>query len=246
MKAQTEEEILENTSEKSYDELLEDLKRLQRVSARLYVPALCVAYKREHLTLENDEIRRHVKNDCLLIGLWKSESTITEAMPKWIRTERLNTRKLEEAINSPEEQTRQQETSLLTRTTEQIETELSTEQEPESETTYSEGTVYEAPHAEMPHPMDVYTDTVKSAEKLWSALTTTNIHKPTKLIPAETSDPLIDFIKPSRKIWLRTLKGLEQPDVNHMLKCLIWLDKLIQDRLKDAQEIIKEKTEIQK
>ena len=100
----------------------------------------------------------------------------------------------------------------------------------------------------MPEPIEVYEQTVKAAEKLWSVLVTTNIHNKKKLIPSNTSDPLLDFIKPSRKLWLRTLKGLRTEEANHMQKCLVWLDMLIQDRLKEAREINKdrERTEIHK
>lgn len=122
------------------------------------------------------------------------------------------------------------------------------EEEPEEEesVTYEPLGIHQAPEAEMPTPIAVYEDTVTYAEKLWSALVSNNIHKPKKLIPAQTSDPLLDFIKPSRKLWLRTLKGLDQPRVNHMLMCLVWIDMLIQDRLKEAKEINKERKEIQK
>ena len=94
------------------------------------------------------------------------------------------------------------------------------------------GEIIQTREPTIPTPTGVYEGTVSAADKLWIALTTTSTYKSKKLIPSQTSDPLLDFIKSSRKIWLRTLKGLTVEQSSQM--CLVWLDMLIQDRLQQV------------
>lgn len=237
------EETIDETM--SYDEILDSWENHVKVSAKAYIHALCDALRRRHTLYTNKDIQRHVMKDVLDRALC-TKGTVYQSWPEWVRREYIQDgkhSKFEHDSNS--EAIRSQQIIEDYKSVDQSASEAVKEDEP---TSYVAGssTISEPPEPQMPTPIEVYEDTVTRADQLWRALVTTNIHKPKRLIPAQTSDPLLDFIKPSRKLWLRTLKGLDQERVNHMLMCLVWISKLIQDRLQMAQEINRERKEIQK
>ncbi len=116
------------------------------------------------------------------------------------------------------------------------------EEEEEPISVKSLGGVYQYPEKELPTPLELYERGVKSAEKLWTALTNKD-----RLIASDAVDVLIEHIKPTRQFRLRMFKGLDQARALHYQMVLIWLDKLIQDTLRDCLEMHKEsKNEITK
>lgn len=229
-----------------YDEILDSWENHVKVSAKAYIYALCDALRRKHTLYTHKDIQRHVMRDVLDRQLC-TKGTVYQSWPEWVRREYIQDgqhSKFEHDSNSETIKNQQ-----IIEDYEAVDEGIKVKTEPEEgdePATYEPLGIHQAPAAEMPTPIALYEDVVTYADKLWSSLISTNIHKPKKLIPAQTSDPLLDFIKPSRKLWLRTLKGLDQPRVSHMLMCLVWINMLIQDRLKEAKEINKERAEIQK
>lgn len=243
---QTEEEILleeiDNDTQfegKNYDEILAQIKRLKDISGKAFIPALCVAYKREHITLENVDIKNHVVTDCLEIGLW-TELTIEHYLPKWVtRTYPLNRKKFEDVSNSPEEQQSEQNAEVIVKTLDFIEQEQERKEkdkEDQSAEATSAGGPSQPKEKELLSPIKLYEKGVKSSEKLWTALTGKD-----RLIASDKIDVLLEHIKPTRKYRLRIFKGLDTARANHYQMVLVWLDKLIQDTLKDCLEINRER-----
>jgi hypothetical protein len=224
-----EQDVDEQFMGKTYEEILEDLKRLNRVTAKAFIPALCVAYKRKHTDIENKEIKKQVLKDCLEIGFW-SQSTIEHNFPKWVTNNYpLTRKKFEEVSNSPEEKKNESNVEVFSETAKYIEKEQT---QPElvipSITLPSEGE----------GPIVLYEDAVRAAEKLWMTLT----DEP-RLNVTEEQDVLLDHIKPSRQHRLAILKGLDSYRARHYQMVLIWLEKLLQDTLKQCLEVAKEEKE---
>ena len=215
---QTEEETLleeiDNDTQfegKNYDEILAQIKRLKDISGKAFIPALCVAYKREHITLENADIKNHV----------------------------LNIEKFTEIVNSPEEQQSEQNADVFVKTLDFIEQEQERKEkdkEDQSATATSAGGPSQPQEKELLSPIKLYEKGVKSSEKLWTALTGKD-----RLIASDKIDVLLEHIKPTRKYRLRIFKGLDTARANHYQMVLVWLDKLIQDTLKDCLEINRER-----
>ena len=91
-------------------------------------------------------------------------------------------------------------------------------------------------------PQELYEDGVTDLQKVWFDLTGLK-----NLLTSETTDPLIDYIKPTREYRLRIFKGLDNARAIHYQKCLIRVNMLIQDTLKMCLEFNKEnKSEIDK
>jgi hypothetical protein len=264
-------EIPEDAKTPNYDKVTHDVKKLLTATAATYIPELCDAlrqdwfpratdntFARDENKPVRDEIRERILDDWSNQRNWLDspwgDDRIRLWFPDWLKhPNHVEANKIGSAASvaarkySQKLLSERSDFQNLSRNLPEIPKQLSQlQEEEEEEVSYESYKPYEPPEPEMPTPQRVYEDTVTYAEKLWSTLVTTNIHKPKKLIPAQTSDPLIDFIKPSRKVWLRTLKGLSAEDSGHMQMCLVWLNKLIQDRLQQAAELNKERTEIQK
>jgi hypothetical protein len=239
--SEIEEEIIEEDEQfkgKTYKQILEELERLRKVTAKTYVPALCLAKVRENPTTRNIDIREQVMKDCLKIGLW-TKRTIMSYFPKWVTRKYSDKKKLRETRNSPVEQVREQIIAVFGQTLDNIEQELETAEQKEEEEeaggiSYDTGSVKE-PKSDLPSPTKLYESGVKAASRLWKNLTNTG-----KLTAANTVDVLNDHIKPSREFRLRLLKGLDPYEYAHYQRVLIWTDRMIQDTLRLCQEINKE------
>jgi len=110
------------------------------------------------------------------------------------------------------------------------------EEEEEKSTSRAIGQSQSSSKKYQPTPQELYESGVTDAEKLWTDLTGLD-----DLITSEQTDPLIDFIKPTRQYRLRIFKGLDEQRSIHYQNCLIRLDMLIQDTLKMSQEISRDK-----
>lgn len=225
---------------KSYDEILDELKNLKRKVGYLYIPALCVAYKREHLTMENEEIKERVMTDCLEIGLW-TEGTIYVYFPKWINREYpLNRKKFEETLNTSKEVERQKNLDLLSKTIHQIpEPPKITEPEPEepSHVEVDEGPT-EPQERYVPTPMEMYEGAIHGFDKSWQYLTNKK-----HIIPAGgAQDVLLTHLKPSDKLRLRMFKGLDKQRAIYFHNMLVSMEMLIKRSLDMWDELKKEDT----
>lgn len=237
-------ELDEQFKGKSYSEILDELRDLKRKTATVYVPALCVAYKKEHLTMENEEIKERVMDDCLEIGLW-SESHIRGCFPKWVnRAYPLNTKRFKETLNSPKEVALQQKLDLLSKTIKQL-PEPPREQEGEDDdpVEYYGSTLSESKEKEKPTPEYLYGEVIDGIGQAWCALANTD-H-----IPGVNEDVLVEYLKPSDKHRLHMFKGLDYPRAAYCINVLTWMDMTIQRTLRMWQDIQKEpdnKREIQR
>ena len=110
------------------------------------------------------------------------------------------------------------------------------DKEDQSATATSAGGPSQPQEKELLSPIKLYEKGVKSSEKLWTALTGKD-----RLIASDKIDVLLEHIKPTRKYRLRIFKGLDTARANHYQMVLVWLDKLIQDTLKDCLEINRER-----
>lgn len=227
---------------KSSDELiaeaLEEIEGFERVIASKRVPAISIATKREHPDWSAREIADDIHNR--MLGKWAAQSIYqyldasvydeTAAKRNKATWERRNQQKVEQSFinfqkgleNAPVENPK-------------VEYE---ENEEATTTATSLGGPTLQPEKETPTPIESYEQIVKAAEKFWTPMTGKD-----RLIASETVDVLIEHIKPSRKLRLRLFKGLDTARANHLTMVLIWLDKLIQDTLKDCLEINKERSD---
>ena len=260
---QQEQQLAEQFEGMTYSDLILQLKQFRGKIigyAKDYIPALCVLYKREHLTMTHEDIKRQVTNDCLALELWTA-LTIKVSLPKWVnRTYPLNTKRFKSDLNSTAAAAAEQEAEQVQERIkaynqsmlefpdrEDLQAEQEEEKQQQQSTSYKQVTKAEPKPVETPDPTEVYNKTVRAAASFWSALTTTDANRPSKFIPSNTRDAYVDFIKPTRNARLSLFKGLEPMQVKLLIMNLIWIDMLIQDTLKMSKELGREsKTEITK
>jgi len=245
-----EHELQRKKSKRSYEEILDEARSISKKTIAVFIPELCQALKDEDPELSNKEIQDKVLEDCE--GIWV-RTYIQHFWPDWIRNQEFLKRahagqKGKQARKSSLAFEQQREDSLkqVIKTFNRIPEPVILPEEPEEEDNPIISTevvgITEPEEKELPTPLELYEHGVKSAEKLWTALTNKD-----KLIASDTIDVLIEHIKPTRQFRLRMFKGLDQARALHYQMVLIWLDKLIQDTLRDCLEMHKEsKNEITK
>lgn len=79
-------------------------------------------------------------------------------------------------------------------------------------------------------PIELYEDACSGIEGIWQALAGV------KTFPNNTSDVVLEYIKPSRDHWLHIIKGLEHRESVHIYNLCVWTSQLIADRIKIWKE----------
>lgn len=107
-------------------------------------------------------------------------------------------------------------------------------------TTGKTTTDYSPKDKELPEPNQLYEDGIKTFTKIFELLT--GIDKK-EITFSPNTDVFVEHIKPSRDFRLRLFKGIEPEQVIHYQRALMWVDKLIQDALKQGLDISRENKE---
>lgn len=243
------------------DEIKNKINKLLAAGVATFIPEACNALKQDWVPNMSNEVLKQnpalqgaMRNKILgsfakertIDGIWK-ESSIESCFEDFLRypsfqeSNKENSKKGREAIKYRKELESkgisEDFRKIIRKSPEPPKEILEQEEEQEEEPiATSAGGPYQTPEKELPSPEELYVQGGKAAEKLWTALTGKD-----RLIASQAVDVLLEHIKPTRKFRLRLFKGLDTARANHYQMVLIWLDKLIQDTLKDCLEINRER-----
>ncbi len=244
---------------KKYDTVSDKVRKLLTATGTTYIEELCEALAEDwypHLshdmikTMEDprQEIRNKVLDDWSKErnpngGIWKTSSIESHYFPKWLKDTRFDSSESappSRGLNKFKPKADEQKTTL-DKIAESLPTVPDEEQEigrqePEPTVSSYSDSISQSSKKPKPTPQELYEAGVTDAEKLWIDLTGLK-----SLITSDTTDALVDYIKPTEGYRLRIFKGLDESRSIHYQNCLIRLDMLIQRTLKMCQEINREK-----
>jgi hypothetical protein len=232
--------------EKTYAELLYESKDASEKVAKVYVRQLCEALKREnypHIDPEDssvekiykmcNDIKAKVIHDCTWWGL----SSIQHSWPDWIKDEyyvdlrkaRTEKEKLKAVANIATQEQKstledKKEFNLVGSVIHDIKLPKITLEEPPESTPIPEGEEIATGKEFGPTPIELYEQTVKALEKVWIPLTGQE-----HLIATASDDIILHHVKPTRKIRVKLMKGLDESRRIHLRNCAIWVKAILED-----------------
>jgi hypothetical protein len=262
--------IVDYSKHPHYDDVVNKMRKVLG-AASAFIPEACEALRvdwyaelSQKQVKHDDEARTDIRNQ--IFNDWSRERNVTQgvwgdravqiSLPDWLRNPNKQTQDFLEKVSeqggkatkalyaklSHRDSLIQEQKPAIDKLADRLPEPIEIpEDEDEEKITYGPGQETETKRHVLPDPTKLYEDGIKHAAKLWEALTGKD-----DLTAADTIDVLIDKIKPSREYRLRLFKGLDPMMANHYQRVLIWLNKLIQDTLKECLETNKERSDITK
>jgi hypothetical protein len=211
-------EIIEDN--KTFDEILEEIKQNVEILATEYIPKLCTALKRQYPLMNGVAIRTKVISAVSKpIGPWK-ESTIRTCWPQWMKNEK----KVEHAKQQWQSDSPPRgKISKVNFETSQDDQDKEEEQTPVSSQTIFE---YEETHPKTEEtPFQALGEINRAIARLWTALTgNPNMAHMEDNIKKE-------HIIPTRERFKDIMNGSSKVERDFLFNWLTWLNQVVVDRI---------------
>src|SRR5262245_36617356 len=209
---------------RTFNEIVDEVKQSVEVMAETYVPLLCTALKRERPLIAGAEIRlRVIKAVAKPNGPWK-ESTIRQWWPEWIKNPKLVEAGKKAVVVS--QQSRRMNTLYSSTPRHEItqdDMDRDEEQQPVSSQPMWE---YEDTHPKTElNPWVEIGEINRAIARLWTGLTGE------KNMPHMEDDVRKDFIIPSRERFKDIANGSSKVERDFLFNWLTWLNICIKDRI---------------